>query len=205
MENNYHYPVTAQGQETFNHIVDVAKKLFKESGYSLNSVNKIITEAKIATGTFYIYFKDKLSLYQYILLDYKNKIKHHLHEAIKGCTTRYEVEREGLKAFIQFACEDELSYNIIWESLFIDRNIFIEYYENFAEKYTNRLQLSQECGEIRKTDIETLAYILMGISNFVGLQALFQQAEKKRRLTEQEIDFIVDNVMDVLTNGMFVK
>jgi hypothetical protein len=40
----------------------------------------------------------------------------------------------------------------------------------------------------------------MGVSNFVGLQILF-----KETLTDEELDNITDQAMDVLTHGMFVK
>ncbi len=200
---DYYSPVTKQGISTFDHIIETAKKLFAEKGYNSTSINKIIQEAGIATGTFYIYFKDKLSLYEYILNDYKFKIRKHLNNAIKGYTTRYDIEYHGIKAFITFASQDILSYNIIWESLFVDRNLFIDYYSNFAKSYMHVLEHSKELNEIRDIDLETLSYILMGIANFVGLQAIFKTVEQGKPLDEEKIDKLVKIVMDVLSKGMF--
>ncbi len=202
---DYYTPVTKQGITTFDHIIETAKQLFAERGYHSTSINKIIEKAEIATGTFYIYFKDKLSLYTYILDDYKTKIRRHLNAAIKDYHTRYEIEYYGIKAFISFANEDVLSYNIIWESLFVDRQLFIDYYTNFAESYIHALNHAKEKGEIRDLDLETLAYLLMGIANFVGLQAIFKNVKNKKPLTEPEIENLVNIIMDVLTNGMFKK
>jgi len=204
MSQNYHSPVTKQGLNTFDHIVNTAKILFGEKGYHSTSINKIIEKAGIATGTFYIYFKDKLSLYTYILNDYKVKIRETLHSATKNTKNRYQMEREGIKAFIKFAYQDTLSYNIIWESLFVDRDLFREYYQNFARSYTLGLKKSYEIEEIRETDFETLAYLLMGISNFVGLQIIFKKKENDP-LDDDGLDKIVDTVMDILYNGMFRK
>lgn|SRR5690554_6338370 len=196
----YHIPRTKQGQQTFDHIVKVSKDLFAERGYHSTSVNTIIKEAKIAAGTFYIYFKDKFSLYKYILHEYHKKIRAYIREQTKDFTDRQTQERQGIKAFIQFALEDNHAYNIIWESMFVDPNLFVEYYEHFSLRYQHSLEESAENGEIRNVNFETLSYILMGISNFVGLQVLF-----KKELAPEQLEKILDDVMDILENGMFTS
>lgn len=204
MSQNYRKPITKHGTKTFLKIINTAKKLFAEKGYNSTSINKIIEESKIATGTFYIYFDDKLSLYKYILEDYKEKIREHIKKATINCKTRYELEREGIKAFIEFAYVDHLSYNIIWESLFIDRTIFQEYYTNFASRYVAGLNAAKENGELQEIDLETLSYILMGISNFVGLQVIFKK-HNNEKLAPKDIDFYVDQIMLLLKRGVFTN
>jgi AcrR family transcriptional regulator len=198
--SNYRLPRTKHGMNTFENIVISGKKLFGDKGYHSTSINDIVSYAEIAAGTFYIYFNDKMSLYQYVLNNYKHAIRHAIWEATKDAKTRYQMEREGIKAFIKFASDDTLAYNIIWESLFIDRNLFKDYYENFSSRYVLALQKSFENGEIRFMDFETLSYILMGISNFVGLQVIF-----KTSISEDELNRIVDQVMNFLYHGMFVR
>ena len=49
-------------------------------------------------------------------------------------------------------------------------------------------------------DTETIAYMLMGISNFLGLKAMFNE------MSEEEVDDMVDNsVMPALTGGIFSR
>lgn len=204
MKSTHRIPVTSHGIKTHNKIIEAAKKLFSEKGYNITSINKIIEEANIATGTFYIYFDDKLSLYKYILNDYMHKIREHIHKATQNCKTRYELEREGIKAFIEFAYIDPLSYNIIWESLFVDRSLFQDYYETFAKRYIAGLKTAKENDELYDIDIETLAYILMGISNFVGLQVIFKK-QNNQVLSNEDLDFYVDQIMLLLKRGIFKK
>lgn len=204
MKDNHRLPITKHGIKTYNKIIEAAKRLFSEKGYNSTSINKIIEEANIATGTFYLYFDDKLSLYTYILQDYKQKIREHIHKATVNCKTRHELEREGIKAFIEFAYIDPLSYNIIWESLFVDKTIFQEYYETFASRYIAGLELAKQNDELQEIDIETLAYILMGISNFVGLQVIFKK-QNNEELTNQDLDFYVDQIMLLLERGVFKR
>jgi len=198
-QQNFRLPKRKDGQKTFDQIIETAKKLFSENGYQATSINLIIHKAGIATGTFYLYFDDKFALYSYLLAKYRKSIRRAISEGILGATTRYEKERLGLRAFLKFAWQDPLAYRIIWESMFVNKTLFKEYYETFSHDYVRQLTQSVHSGEIREdVDLETLSYILMGISNFVGLQVLFRDT-----LTDVELDRITDQVMKVLKNGMF--
>ncbi len=198
-KKTFRLPKRKDGRKTFNQIINTGKILFSKQGYISTSINEIIETAGIATGTFYLYFDDKLALYSYILLEYHQSIRKHINEKIKHVHTRYEKERLGIKAFLRLAWDDPLVYKIIWESMFIDESLFRDYYMTFSEDYVHSLEHSVDRGEVRDDiDLETLSYILMGISNFVGLQVLFRDT-----LTEEKLDYIVDTVMKILELGMF--
>jgi len=177
---------TKVGYKSFYKIIDVTKDLFREKGVSLTSINEIIEKSRVAIGTFYNYFDDKLAVYKYLLDDYSITIRKKINEAIQMAETREDEERLGIKAFLKFARDDKLSYRIIWESLFIDNDIFVDYYTSFAEIYAKRLSRSLRVGEVKQyIDLKTLAFMLMGISNFVGLQIVF-----KGDVSDEEIDEI---------------
>ena len=196
---NYRLPKRKDGQKTFDHILLTAKKLFFKNGYQSTSINEIIERSGIATGTFYQYFDDKFALYSYLLNQYHHSMRNAISVAIKDATTRYEKERLGIRAFLKFTWKNPLAYRIIWESMFVDQKLFKEYYVTFSKDYMRQLGYASDAHEIRSDiDLETLSYILMGISNFVGLQVLFRDT-----LTDLDLDFLVDQVMNVLKDGMF--
>ena len=73
--------------------------------------------------------------------------------------------------------------------------MFVDYYVSFAESYSRALDKDHD--EVLIKDSETIAYMLMGISNFLGLKAMFTS------MTDEEIDLMVDNtVMPALTKGI---
>lgn len=198
---SYRLPKTKTGQKTFDKIIRAGKKLFAANGFQATSINDIIAKARVAAGTFYIYFDNKLALYLHLLDLYRISIRKASSNAIVGLTSRLEMEREGLKAFIKFVKQDPLAYKLVWESLFVDFDIFKEYYKEFSESYVYHLNKFVAMGEIRNDiDIETVSYVLMGISNFVGLQILFRDT-----VTDQEIDHVVDEAMKLLEAGLFIK
>lgn len=195
----YRPPKTKVGERSFKKIIRAGKTLFAKDGFQSTSINDIIAKARVAAGTFYIYFDNKLGLYLYLLHEYRSAIRQSAQEATHGLSTRYEIERAGLKAFIQYVKKDPLAYKIIWESLFVDFDIFKDYYTSFAKSYIHHLKQHVKSGEIRTDiDLETVAYVLMGIANFVGLQILF-----KEKADDVDIDFVVDESMKLLQHGMF--
>lgn len=196
---DYHVPKTKIGEKTFDRIIKAGKNLFSEAGFQATSVNDIIAKSKVAAGTFYIYFDNKLALYLYLMDYYKTSIRKASVSAIQGLTTRREIERAGLKAFIQYVRKDPLAYKVIWESMFVDIEIFRQYYQSFAQSYIYHLKQYVKKEEVRDDiDLETMSYVLMGIANFVGLQILFQENP-----TEAEIDRVVDESMKILNHGIF--
>lgn len=199
MDSNIRLPKTKVGYKSFYKIIEVSKELFRVKGVSTTSVNEIIEKAEVATGTFYNYFDDKLAVYKYLLDDYSTIIRKRIYDAIRTVETRYEKERIGIKTFLEFAREDKLSYRIIWESLFIDQRLFVNYYTNFSNVYVNQLAYAVKGGQIKDNiDLKTLSFMLMGIANFVGLQVVF-----KGDVSDEELDKITDQIMYVLKNGMF--
>jgi AcrR family transcriptional regulator len=199
LEQFVNQPKTKRGQKTLENIVRAAEELFFEKGYHATSIIDITNEADIALGTFYIYFKDKYSLYKYLLMIYSHDIRKAISVDIKKSHSRYEAEKIGLRAFLQYIRDNKHVYNIIWESLYIDKNLFVEYYENFAQRYIKGLVDAQGKGEVVDVDPMILSYFLMGVSNFIGLKYVMFDEEN------EDFDQVVDKVMEILEAGMFLK
>jgi len=189
-------PKTKLGLHKMNMLLDAAEKLFTEKSFFETSISDICKQANTAVGTFYIYFDSKTDLYRYLIEKYKRRIKRILAESIESCTTRYEKEREGIKSFVKYAVTHPSIYNIIWGSLAVDKQIFEDYYVSFARSYARAI--SESADEMLVEDANTLAYMLMGITNFVGLKAIFEN------LNEDQIDGVIeDAVMPILNRGLF--
>ena len=189
-------PKTERGKTTMNRIIKAAETEFGRRGYHNTSVNDIATRAKVAPGTIYIYFEDKYSLYCHLLKQYGHKIRKNIARHIEGLTDRLEIERAGLLAFLEYVKRYPHMYNIIWESLYINKELFVNYYEDFARRY--KAQLDKAADELVDMDTMVLAYVFMGVSNFVGLKYVF--FDKEADLTR-----VVDEVMKLMAHGLLRK
>ncbi len=198
MNEQIKLPVTRNGKATFNLIIDTAINVFYERGYHSTTIKDITNAAGIGAGTFYLYFKNKLVLYKYILNRFQHDIRKTIAERVSKVEGRFNKEKEGIKTFIQYAVDNPHSYNIIWESLYIDKQLFIDYYTSFAKRYELGLKQSIDSGEMYDVDTELVSYILMGVSNFIGLKILLDLGNDNKDISQ-----IVDKVMAIIQTGIF--
>ena len=189
-------PKTKRGEATVEKIIDAAAAVFYEKGFHGGSIADITHRAGVGNGTFYIYFDSKISVYRYLLVEYGKRIRAKCNQAIAGCKDRREAERLGIRSFFEFVLEDQGLFNIVWESLYIDKSLFDDFYTRFANSYVARLKQAQLEGEVREMDPRVLSYVLIGITNFVALNSLVLKEE-------HNIYYLVDDVMKVLEHGMF--
>lgn len=191
-----HAPKTKHGMTKIQLLLESAEKLFSSHSFFEVSVSDICKEAHTAVGTFYIYFESKTDVYRYLVEHYKRQIKRALAQSIAGCSTRAQMEREGIKCFVRYAVDNPNVYNIIWGSLAVEKEMFQDYYVSFAESYARALTRSKD--ELQVEDVTTMAYMLMGITNFLGLRAIFEH------MTQDQIDEAIDRaIMPILEKGMF--
>lgn len=193
-----HVPKTELGEEKLQKIKFAAERMFVEKNFYNTSIIDICKEAGVAVGTFYIYFDDKQAIYRLLVLSYRREIKHLLAEASSKAATRRDKERDGIKAFVKYVYEKPYVYNIIWGSLSVDKQLFHDYYTSFAESYIESLTESHEVQE--QIDVSTLAYTLMGITNFIGWKTIFEND-----YTDDKFDTLLCHVMDILEKDVFSK
>ena len=193
-------PKTKRGRETLNRIVSAAAQVFSEKGYHNASINDITRLAGVASGTFYVYFDSKYNLYKFLLLQCSHMIRKHLNQAIRNCRTRREMEEVGLRSWLEFVQKNRYMYHIIWESLYIDKQLFVDYYVNFCKAYMRGIDEAKARGELRpEIDSEVLAYTLMGASNFLGLNwGLFKNYPT-------DLDQVVASFMRIIDGGIFTE
>ena len=77
-------------EEKEHNLISAALKLFTEKGVKETSVQEITNEAGVAKGTFYLYFKDKYELQDYLIA---RKSKQLFNDAIKA------LDKTDLKKF----------------------------------------------------------------------------------------------------------
>jgi AcrR family transcriptional regulator len=184
-------PKTQRGEETLEKICKSAEELFSTNGYYNTSINDITSRANIAPGTYYIYFKDKKSVFQYLVSNLSHELRKEIKLRTASLKDRYTEEFIGLKVFFEFIRTHSGLYKIIWEAQFVDMDIFVEYYETFAERYIKGIKTAQEKGEMKDIDPKCLAYSLIGIANFIGLKwIIFDDKEVDDNTINEVMKFI---------------
>ncbi len=195
MFNSEKRPKTKRGEATRKKILEAAEKEIGSKGFSEASISSITTAAGVGQGTFYIYFDSKEEILRALVVNYSQSIRHMLTEASASGKTRLEKERLGLKAFIDYVRSHRHFYLIIHEAMFIDPEIYQQYYLQFSKAYIRRLDEACEAGEIKNVDTEVCSWALMGMGEFIGYR--FGILDK-----ETPSEQVVDAVYSMIEKGL---
>ncbi len=190
-------PKTKRGRETLNNICNSAKILFSENGYFNTGIVDIAQKSGVAQGTVYIYFKDKKSIFRYIVKSLDTELRKAINDARKTATDRYTEEYLGIKTFLEFVDQNVGIFKIIWQAQFVDMELFTDYYDAFSTSYIKGIKRAQDAGEIREIDPQVLSYCFIGISNFIALKYIIFEDRK-------DYDYIIESVMDFIKDGAFI-
>lgn len=189
-------PLTEKGQKTLDALVASAQTNFYSNGYYKTTIKDITKDAGVSVGAFYLYFEDKLSVYKYLVNKYGKFIREEMRQRVGEATNRIEAERLGLIAYVELVRDHPYIYNVLWESLYIDREIFNNYYEDFAASYMRQLERAKGKGEMEFENSELVAYMFIGMHTFLGMKYGSMNPET-------DIEKIADDFIEMLTKGFF--
>jgi AcrR family transcriptional regulator len=186
-------PVTARGRRTREQLLRAAEAVFARKGFERASIADITREAGSALGTFYVYFPDKKTIFVELVGELGVRLRQRIREAIaaSGAKTRLEMEREGYRAFFVFCAEHPGCYAIVRQAEFVDMEAYHTYYRRMADGYVRGLTAAMKKREVRKQDVESLAYALMGIADFLGMRFVLWEARP-------DVDALVARAMEVV-------
>jgi len=185
-------PKGARGQRTRQRLLDAAETAFGQRGYFATSVVDITRRARVAQGTFYIYFPSKRAIFTELVRQRSRELRHAIQQAVAHLPDRAAVEREGFRAFFRFIGRHRAMYRIVRQSEFVDPRLFRWYYRHFADGYASGLRAAQQRGEIQSIDPEVLAFCLMGIGDFVGMRwVLWEKGGPGERVVSDLMRFVL--------------
>lgn len=171
-------PRTARGEATRQKLLDAAEALFGRNGFHATSITEVTRRAGVAQGTFYLYFENKEAIYIELVRHLSHSLRQAIAKDVAGLDDRLEVEEAGLRSFLRFAAAHRDLYRIVYESQYIDRDLFRWYYERLAEAWAEGLSSAMEAGQIRRLEPEAVAYALMGTAHFMGMRWVLWENEE---------------------------
>ncbi len=189
------HPKGERGRRTRQLLLDAAEVEFGQRGYFATSVADITRRARVAQGTFYVYFPGKREIFAELVRHLSRTLRHTIQMAVAGTGDRLAVERKGFETFLRFVASHRNLYRIVLQAESVNPPVYRWYYRRLAEGYVRGLSAAMDAGEIRRTDPEALSYCLMGIGNFIGMRySLWNRAGLPRRALESMFEFIASGL-----------
>ncbi|GAB3020587.1 TetR family transcriptional regulator [Nocardioides flavus (ex Wang et al. 2016)] len=191
--------LTNRGVRTRTALLEAAEAVFAEHGYHDASIVKITEAAKVAQGTFYLYFESKQQVFDELVRDLNRRVRHAMRERSDQGSTRAERERLGFRGYFEFVAEHPALYRIIRQAEIVAPDILREHYERISIGYVEGLRTAMAAGEIGEADPEVVSWILMAIGEMVGARwVLWGESDTVP-------DDVFDQVMGFVERGLATR
>lgn len=188
-------PRTERGRRTLRKILEAAAQEFGQRGYHDAAITGITARAGVALGSFYTYFDSKEAVFRALVRDMSHATRAHVAEAVKDAPDRLSAERTGLAAFIAFVRQHPELYRIIEEAQFVAEDAYRDHYLGFVEGYRRNLSAARSRGEISDGPDELRAWILIGMSVFLGMRyGIWRHDLSPEEVADRTIEFVAEGI-----------
>lgn len=177
-----------------------AKRIFARKGYHRTNVADIISRARIARGTFYLYFQNKRDLFEELLEQVLGEMRHRIQRLRVGPGEPEPVEqlRTNLRRVLSFVlAERELTDILLNHSMGFDSELdqrIEDFYEKVADQIQRSLDLGIQMNLVRKCNTRAVAYCILG-----GIKEVVGQLSRNR---QRDIGPLVEEILDFGLRGV---
>src|SRR5579859_3568395 len=172
-----------------------AKRIFARKGYHRTNIAEIITRARIARGTFYLYFENKRDLFEELLAQVLDELRRRIQRLRIGPDQPDPVAqlRANLRRVLGLVlAERELTDILLNHATGFDRELdsrVTDFYEKVIDQIQRSLDLGLEMNLVRVCDTRVAACCILG-----GIKEVVLQASRTRRrditgLAEEILNF----------------
>jgi AcrR family transcriptional regulator len=177
-----------------------AKRIFARKGYHRTNVADIISHARIARGTFYLYFENKKDLFEELLEQVLRELAIRIQRIRLGPGEPAPADqlRANLRRVVNFVLnERDLTNILLSHALGFDPELdgrIQSFYDRVAAQIQRSLDLGIAMGLVRECDTRTNAYCILG-----GVKEIIVQIARQ---TPSDIDALVEEILRFGLSGV---
>lgn len=182
-------------------IVKAAVTCFAKFGYHATSISLIIEQAKIARGTFYLYFKSKHEIFEFVLDDFISELNGQIKSISldSGESPALQMRGNVERVVDAILTRPEIAKIIFNEAVGLDETInakLKDFYAKLLSMISSSIRRGISIGLLRKTDPTIASCIALGaLRELVTQKEIFANAKVDRNA-------MVDGAIDVIFGGL---
>ena len=184
-------------------ILDTAREMFAEEGYTSVSMRKIADQIQYSPTTIYLYFRDKNDLLRQICDETFAKLGKKLESIGKKHTSNIEALREGLRTYIEFGLKHPKHYEVTF-MLPLTEDLGEEFEGSLGQRAFEFLRSGVkdciESGEIANGNVDLVSQTLWagihGVTSLLIGHEGFPFVNKK---------ILINSVIDTMLEGLTKK
>ncbi len=182
-------------------ILDVAKGVFAEKGYHDAKIDDIVLRARIARGTFYLYFEDKRAIFEELIDRFLVRLGDAILPIELGVGRKPPVQQltDNVRRVVALFLGDAAMAKILLSDAVgldveFDRKL-LAFYDEITTLIQRSLAQGEDAGLVRPGNARIRAFCLIGIVKELLYQVLMRRAGIPT-------DDLVETVMSLVVDGL---
>ncbi|HEX5732096.1 MAG TPA: TetR/AcrR family transcriptional regulator [Blastocatellia bacterium] len=163
--------------------ISAAAELIHDEGFQALRVEEIVERAGLSIGTFYLYFQSKDDLFVSLVIDYTDRLKRRLEEAVSAEGTMMERLARALDAYLDFVKASERGFLYYHDLGNVETTVgplSSWACDHSATALRPLLEEGMARGEIKSADPDLLAQTLVGLTQHMAGYWLHHQESYTR-------------------------
>lgn len=178
-------------KNTKEKILNTARNLFNEYGYSKTSMDLIAREAGVTKKTIYSYFKDKETLINYFLSEQMNEIRNIINKIYKEDKPLPERINKMLLAIFEYRENNKFIINLgraakLWGGK--SRDLLFKFNKKIENEIYLKLEDAYKKGLIKEGNLKMMAFIICRI--YVSVLFEWEGDIDKEKATKEIMNFL---------------
>ena len=185
-------------------ILNAARDVFAKRGYHAAKIDDIVASARIARGTFYLYFEDKRAIFEEIVDRTIARLAMSIVRVDPNDTVRTVADqvRENIRRLVRILLEDRATTKILLsDALGVDPTFdrkLLSFYDEISSLLQGSLSDGQGLGVVESGDVRFLSWLTMGALKEVMFQIVHRGAEyDEDKLVDGTFAFFADGYLRI--------
>ena len=173
-------------------LLQAAQFCFGKKGYHATQISDIIAKAKVARGTFYLYFKSKREIFKALMEELLKKVTGQIQTLPRDAVEKIPAQLLGniQRVTTLLFSEPLLTRLLFSEAVGLDKEQDAQlrnFYNRILDYIQRGLRQGQEMGFVRKGNVPVMALCLLGSLKEIFYQSVLQTEKPQAEEVTQEV------------------
>jgi AcrR family transcriptional regulator len=162
-------------------LLEAAARIIGRYGFSGCSIGRVTSRARVAHGTFYLYFKSQQEMFDQILPTLGGEMLAGIAVSVGHAADPMEVERLGFTANAQYMVENPFMNRVTYEAQLFTPKVYEAYIEGIIEKYVRSFRRTIKHGRLAgasEEELRLIARMIVSARESLLLQLTSQNLKK---------------------------
>lgn len=181
-------------------LLEAAAKVIGRHGFNGCSVARVTSRARVAHGTFYLYFRSQQEMFDQILPILGGEMLASIAAAVGHATDPVEVERSGFAANAKYVVENPFMNRVTTEARLFTPKAYATFIDGIIDRYFRSFQRTIQRGRLANADEAQLRLVAGMIVNM--RETLLLQITPHNLKTPGFLDRLVETYLGFVKGGL---